>query len=332
MCYFALKTHTKEILTLVQVNRMFELDFTETKAGERSLSYEDRWFLSKVNEGIHERCDGHYEMRLPFKQESIMLPNKKEVALKRLNKLKGTLKSDSKYKADYLAFMSDIISGGHAEKVPVEEVLTTNGQVWYIPHHGVYHPKKPGKIRVVFNCSVEFAGESLNRHLVQGPDLTNNLIAVLCRFRQEPVAVMCDIEGMFHQVHVNPEHQNFLRFFWWDSGSIDSDPEEYRMTVHLFGATSSPGFANFALKKVASDFGHLCGEEAANFLKNDSYVDDGLKSVSTPEAAIALVKNTKLLCERSGFNLHRFVSNHKAVIDVIPLQDQSKDIQNLDFI
>ena len=309
---------------------MFELDFTETKEEERSLSYEDRRLLSKVNEGIHRRCDGHYEMPLPFNQESIMLPNKKEVALKRLNKLKGRLKSDSKYKADYLAFMSDIISPGHAKKVPVEEVLTKNGQVWYISHHGMYHPKEPGKIRVVFNCSREFAGESLKRHLLL-PDLTNNLIGVLCRFRQEPVAVMCNIEGMCHQVHVNPEHRNFLRFFSWDSGSIESDPEECGMTVHLFGATSSPGCANFALKKVASDFGHLRGEEAANFLKNDFYVADGLKSVSSPEAAIALVKNTKLLCERSGFNLHKFVSNHKAVIDAIPLQDQSKDIQNLDF-
>lgn len=229
-----------------------------------------------------------------------------------------------------MAFMSDIISSGHAEKVPVEKVLTKNGQVWYIPHHGVYHPKEPGKIRFVFDGSVEFAGESVKRHLLLS-DLTNNLIGVLCRFRQEPVAVMCDIEGMCHQVHVNPEHRNFLRFFWWDSGSIDSYPEECRMTVHLFGATSSPGCANFALKKVESDFGHLCGEETANFLKNDFYVADGLKSVSTPEAAIALVKNTKSLCERSGFNLHKFVSNHKAVIDAIPLQDQSKDIQNLDF-
>ena len=129
MCSFALKTNTNEILTPVQVNRMFEFHFTETKAGERSLSCEDRRFLSKVNEGIHQRCDGHYEMPLPFKQESIMLPNKKEVALKRPNKLKGRLKSDSKYKADYLAFMNDIISRGHAEKVTVEEVLTTNGQV-----------------------------------------------------------------------------------------------------------------------------------------------------------------------------------------------------------
>lgn len=39
-----------------------------------------------------------------------MLHNNKEVVLKRLKKLKGRLKSESKYKADYLAFMSDIIS------------------------------------------------------------------------------------------------------------------------------------------------------------------------------------------------------------------------------
>ena len=123
-------------------------------------------------------------------------------------------------------------------------------------------PKKARQDKGFFNCNVKFAGESLNRHLPQGPDLTNNLIGFLCRFRQELVAVMCDIEGMFHQVHVNPEHQNVLRFFWWNSGSIDGDPEEYRLTVHLFVETSSPGCANFALKKVASDFGRLCGEAA----------------------------------------------------------------------
>ena len=94
--------------------------------------------------------------------------------------------------------MQEIVDRGYAERVPPEEVSLNNGQVWYIPHHGVYHPKKPEKIRVVFDCSVEFAGECLNRQLLQGPDLTNNLIGVLC---QEPVALTCDVEGMFHQVN-----------------------------------------------------------------------------------------------------------------------------------
>ena len=86
-------------------------------------------------------------------------------------------------------------------------------------------------------------------------------------------------------------------------------------------ATSSPGCANFALKKTASDYEGQCGSEAASFVKNDFYVDDGLKSVPTPEAAISLVKNTKMLCAKGGFNLHKFISNHKAVIDAIPHED-----------
>lgn len=331
MCHFVLKTHVKEILNPAQVNRMFELDFGETKTEVHPLSYEDRSFMSKVSKGIHQRRDGHYEMPLPFKQEPITLPDNKGVALNRLIKLKRRLKTDSKYRNDYLSFMNDLIARGHAEKVPPEEKAMKNGQVWYIPHHGVYHPQKPGKIRVVFDCSVEFAGESLNRHLLQGPDQTNNLVGVLCRFRQEPIALMCDIEGMFHQVHVNPEHRNFLRFLWWENGRIDTEPTEYRMTVHLFGATSSPGCANYALKRAASDYEDQCGSEAGDFVKKNFYVDDGLKSVPTPEAAISLVKNTKKLCKKGGFNLHKFVSNNMSVIEAIPNEDRSKDLQNLNI-
>ncbi|XP_068756177.1 uncharacterized protein [Montipora capricornis] len=103
------------------------------------------------------------------------------------------------------------------------------------------------------------------------------------------------------------------------------------MTVHLFGATSSPGCANYALKKAASDYKGQCGREAGDFVKKNFYVNDGLKSVATPEAAITLVKDTKKLCEKGGFNLHKFICNHKSVIDAIPNEDRSKDLQNLDI-
>ena len=47
------------------------------------------------------------------------------------------------------------------------------GDAWYVPHHEVYHPHKPGKIGVVFDCSAKFVGLSLNSVLYKGPDLTN---------------------------------------------------------------------------------------------------------------------------------------------------------------
>ena len=50
---------------------------------------------------------------------------------------------------------------------------------WYIPHHGVYHPSKTGKIRVVFDLSAEFHGISINMALLAGLDLTNQRVGAL---------------------------------------------------------------------------------------------------------------------------------------------------------
>ena len=92
----------------------------------------------------------------------------------------------------------------------------------------------------MFDCAAKFLGVSLNDMLLQGPDLNNNLIGVLMRCREEPVAIVADIESMFHQVRVDPEDCDALRFLWWPSGDLSQSPEEYKMVVHVFGATSSP--------------------------------------------------------------------------------------------
>ena len=220
---------------------MFELDFSERSTGTRTLSQEDKTFLKRL-EGIHQRSDGHYEIPLPLRDDKLSLPNNKSLALRRLYKLGQRFEADMKYQDDYTTFINEIIAKGYAEKVPEEEEVSYNhGNVWYIPHHGVYHPKKPGKIRVVFDCSADYKRESLNKHLLTGPDLTNGLVGVLCRFRRDPVAFMCDLEAMFHQFKVDKRHRNLLRFLWRADSDIKVVPVEYRMTVHLFGAGSSPG-------------------------------------------------------------------------------------------
>lgn len=124
--------------------------------------------------------------------------------------------------------------------------------MWYIPHHGIYHPKK-NKIRVVFDYTATYQNFSLNNQLLQGPDLTNTLIGVLNHFRQEPIAIMADIESMLYQVKVPDHDSDLLRFLWWPEGDLNKPIEEYRMTVHLFGATYSPSCACFALRKAAMD-------------------------------------------------------------------------------
>ena len=133
-----------------------------------------------------------------------------------------------------------------------------------MPHHGVYHPRKPEKMRIVFDCAAKYQDISLNDELLQGPDLTNSLFDVLLRFREEKIAIMGDIEAMFMMVHVPAKDRNLLRFLWWPNGDFHRQPAEYRITRHIFGATSSPSWAtsssscvNYPLRRTALDFGHL---------------------------------------------------------------------------
>ena len=331
---FVLSSQTKEEINPFALRRMLERDFSEEFIPGSGFSKEDRRFLAIAGEGITQLENGHYELPLPLKNPNVVLPNNRESAFRRLLQLKRRFLADGRYRDDYITFMENVIEKGFAEKVKPgasSSSYTEQRNVWYIPHHGVYHPKKPTKIRVVFDCAAEFKGESLNKHLLQGPDLTNTLTGVLNRFRQEHVGLMCDIESMFYQVYVAEEYRDLLRFLWWENGDLSKDPIEYRMAVHLFGATSSPGCANFALKKTAQDSECELGSAAADFLRSDFYVDDGLKSCASIEEANHLIKSVKEMCRRGGFNLQKFISNKKEVLKNIPVIENADDLKNINL-
>ena len=93
---------------------MFEQDFHETKTGGQALSHNDRKFIQKAREGIHQRKDGHYELPLPLREERMQLPNNKELALTRLKKLRGrlTCRNNETYRNDYQGFVNEVIKKG----------------------------------------------------------------------------------------------------------------------------------------------------------------------------------------------------------------------------
>ena len=327
---FSLKTSVKEIMSS-EVLGVLEQEFSDSASFGVAMSQQDKRFLSVLSQNICFK-NGHYEMPLPFKGDDPHLPDNKAMVLDRLKSLKRRLAREDTFRQHYSEFMQELLRNGHAEKVPESEITTEDGRVWYIPHHGVYHAQKPDKIRVVFDCSAQFKGVCLNNFLLQGPDLTNKLVGVLCRFRKEPIAIMCDVEKMFYQFLVSKQHQDYLRFLWWDGEDYNKEPVVFRMKVHLFGATSSPGCSNFGFKRMSEDLAVEFGQEAANFIYRDFYVDDGLKSVSTVTEAIDLVDNTRNMCNKAGLRLHKFVSNSLDVIQHIEPEDRAKDLKDVDLV
>ena len=76
-------------------------------------------------------------------------------------------------------------------------------------------------------------------------------MGVLLRFREEAVALMADVEAMFHQVRVCADDIDVLRFLWFPNNDLSREPEEHHMLVHLFGGVWSPSCANFAILNTA---------------------------------------------------------------------------------
>ena len=188
---------------------------------------------------------------------------------------------------------------------------------------------QPSQERSEWSSITQPSDSSLNDKLLQGPDLTNSLVGVLMRFHQESVALMADVEAMFHQVRVKPGDCSALRFLWWPDG--DAEPEEHMMTVHLFGGVSSPSCANFALRKTAEDNKALFEPQIIHTVQRNFYVDDCLKSVNSDHDAINLVKDLTELLKTGGFRLTKWLSNSRQVMESIPESERATSVKNLDL-
>nr|XP_027232691.1 uncharacterized protein LOC113824143 [Penaeus vannamei] len=252
---------------------------------EPGKSTEDKMFLKLMEKEFVKEPAGNWSAPLPFKPLKKRLPNNKSMAVRRANSLAKSLQFNSVKREHFLDFMKKLFERGHAEIAPP---LKENEECWYLPVFGVYHPKKPSRIRCVFDSAAKFRGTSLNDVLMTGPDLNNSLLGVLLRFRKNRVAVLADIEMMFYSFEVHKEHRNYLRFLWHKDNDLSKELIEYRMTRHVFGNSPSPAVAIYGLQKTAEAAGSTYGEDVTKFVQRHFYVDDGLISLSNQEVMSAL--------------------------------------------
>lgn len=291
-------------------------------------SMEDLAFLRIMEEEIKQDKSNSWVAPLPFRTPRLRLPNNRQQAMNRLTALTRTLKKHPEKKADFINFMKKLFENGHAEVAPA---LQPDKECWYLPFFGVYHPQKPGQVRVVFDSSARHRGVSLNDVLLTGPNMNNSLLGVLLRFRREPVAVTADIEQMFYCFVVEEDHRDYLRFLWYHSNDLDGDVVEYRMRVHVFGNSPSPSVAIYGLRRSAIEGEADYGSEARLFVERNFYVDDGLVSLPTEDEAITLLHNTQDMLALSNLRLHKISSNRVNVMRTFPAEDLAKGLKNLDF-
>ena len=202
------------------------------------------------------------------------LPNNYQTVYTTLQRTEKTLSKDEKWADTYRGQMQDMVERGVARKLSPQELTNWTGPAFYISHLAVVNPQSNSTpVRIVFNSSQTHEGVSLNSCLAKGPDsYMNNLIGILLRWREEKVATIGDIRKMFNAVHLKALEQHYHRFLWRNLEQ-HRPPDVYVSQRVNMGGKPAPAISTEAVYKTAELFREE-SPQAADLLKNSSYVDD----------------------------------------------------------
>ena len=247
VCHFAF---TEDVKVAENIQSWWDMETYAAKINVVSQSKKEQQaqkFLESTTKFTGER----YEVGMLWNEPEPSLPNNYGSALGELYSLERRFQRDPNLKELYQQSIDTDVEKGFVKILGKSEVKGTFGKEWYLPHHPVLNPNKPGKVRRVCNAAAKYKDECLNDKLLAGPDLLHGLIGTIFRFRERPIALTADIESMFLQVQVPDRDKSCLRFLW--RPTMNEPVQIYEYQRHVFGAKSSPTCANYALKRVAID-------------------------------------------------------------------------------
>ncbi|XP_068723496.1 uncharacterized protein [Montipora capricornis] len=269
----------------------------------------------KIIEDSCQRIGHQWLIPYPWKRDPKELPNNEAQAKKKLEAIESRLSKTPEHAAAYDRQMMEMTEMQFARKLTKQELETYKGPIHYIAHHEIVRPEKTTPIRIVFNSSASFQGHRLNDYWIKGPDLLNSLFGVTLRFRENEVAVTGDISKMYHRVLIPEQDQQVHRYLWRNM-ETNREPDVYVKTVLTFGDKPAPAMAQIALRKTA-DQAKDSYPEAAQVLKNNTYMDDICDSVHSVQKAKRLTTELDEVLLKGGFQVKGWLSNQSLENEII---------------
>ncbi|XP_062557202.1 uncharacterized protein LOC134222066 [Armigeres subalbatus] len=270
----------------------------EETAVSKSLESEEDQRARRILETTTVRRGSRMESGLLWRKDNPHFPESFKMAMSRLRGLEKRLAKDPELQKRVIEQIKSFEQKQYIRKTTVREMADIDPQrIWYLPLGIVINPKKPGKIRMIWDAAAKSGGISFNDMLLKGPDLLVSLVDVMLRFRQG--------KGRSQ----NRLSQCFLR-----RSSPEEDVQIYMINVAMFGATSSPCTAQFVKNKNALDYVDLYPRAVEAITKNH-YVDDFLDSVNSVEEAVELVRQVTVIHAAAGFHFGKILSNSQTVLD-----------------
>ncbi|XP_062703686.1 uncharacterized protein LOC134286128 [Aedes albopictus] len=302
--------HTAVELADLDLQELLRKHFTLEESGllvkvlpESNEDRRARMLLEQTTKRVGDR----FETGLLWRNDEPQLPDNFQMALKRMKSLERKLSKNPELALNVEKQIEDYQRKGYAHIATSKELMdSVPGKIWYLPLNVVLNPKKPGKVRLVWDAAASVQGRSLNSELLKGPDLLSSLPSVLCPFRERPIAFGGDIAEMYHQLRIRASDKSAQRFLYRSNAS--SSPTIFVMDVATFGSTSSPCSAQYIKNQNAQEYSEEF-PDAVEAIVGKHYVDDYLDSTFTVCEAIERAEQVAYIHSKAGFNIRNWVSN-----------------------
>ncbi|XP_065361949.1 uncharacterized protein LOC135955527 [Calliphora vicina] len=291
---------------------------------KKSWSTEDELCEKLFNETHIRDENGRYSVHLPFKRllQGKELPSFSHTdynAIKRLKQLELSFKQKPQFANAYKKFMIEYELLNHMSNLG-EYPHAIPQNAYFFPHHGVLKENSSTtKLRVVFDGGNRRPPQtSINEELSAGPALQNDLSTIITRWRKHYIGFTADLEKMFRQINVSPEHQPYQCILWRNATNKIC---VYALRTVTYGTTSAPYLAIRVLQQLSEDE-ETNFPEASHILRTDTYVDDVISGADTLEESLELQQQLSNLLKSGGFHLRKWNSNSFELMKNIPEEDR----------
>ena len=172
VCHFAF---TEDVKVAENIQTWWDIETYASKINVVSQSKKELQ-AQKMLESTTKFTGEWYEVGMLWSEPEPNLPNNYSSALGQLYSLERRFQRDPNLKNLYQQSIDTDVEKGFVKILDESEVKGTFGKEWYLPHHPVLNPNKPGKVRRVCNAASKYKEVCLNDKLLAGPDLLHGLI------------------------------------------------------------------------------------------------------------------------------------------------------------
>lgn len=295
------------------VRQFFTTESFGVKIMEKQLaSKEDERALALL-EKTTRKVGKVFETGLLWRNDRILLPDNKKMALRRLICFEQKLMKDPELRNVVVSKIESHFAKGYLRHITNDEqACLKNKRHWFLPIFTVSNLNKGGKVRLVFDAAAKCNGISLNDVLLKGPDQLASLFGILLRFREGKIAISADIAEMFHRVKIVKDDQ-YCQLILWRDLDLSKEPEVLVMSVMTFGSTCSPSSAQFVKNSNAAQYIEEMPRAVEAIVKRH-YVDDWLDSFESTDEAIKVARQVRYIHAQGGFEIRNWISNSTEVL------------------